>query len=525
MTPLLAQRARSRERAFERLYRRHAGDVYRYSLAVLRNPTDAEDVTQTTFLNAYRAFLRGERPEKPQNWLIAIAHNVCRQRFRQTARRPSEVAFNEDSAEAIPLENEGPSAEDLTRALGHLAFNQRSAIVLRELEGRSYAEIAQTLDISVSAVETLLFRARRALREQLEGSLTCREAERAISRQRDGHLPRNERGALRAHLRECRECASFARSQRAQRSAWKGIAAIPLPSSLASFFGGGGGAALTGATTAGVGAAAKTAAVLGAAALAGGIGYEGVKHHPWQTKQTRAVVAAEQTPVPTRRSTPSVSSVSATPVVARSTTAGFAAAAPSKAKPAKVRASGPAAHPARAKKRPAPKPHPRPRPAKPPAAAPEPQAVAPAAQSEAPAAQPEAKPVKVKTKAEGLGLARSERAAREKTKPDRPAVGLAKSEERSKQKARKKAAARPANQGQGSPSAGQKGNGPTKAVAGSPARSPRTTEPRTTEPRTTEPRTTEPRTTEPPPAEAGNGNGNGNGGGNANGGSANGRDR
>src|ERR671933_269907 len=113
MPPLLAQRPRT-DRAFERLYQRHVGDVYRYALVVLRNPADAEDVTQTTFMNAYRAFQRGERPEKPQNWLITIAHNVCRQRFRQAARRPNEVAFDEELAEAAPLDTEAPSAEDLT---------------------------------------------------------------------------------------------------------------------------------------------------------------------------------------------------------------------------------------------------------------------------------------------------------------------------------------------------------------------------------------------------------------------------
>ena len=71
------------------MYNRHVGDVYRYVHAVLRDPHDAEDVTQTTFMNAYRAFQRGERPEQAKNWLIAIAHNVCRQRFRQLQRRPS----------------------------------------------------------------------------------------------------------------------------------------------------------------------------------------------------------------------------------------------------------------------------------------------------------------------------------------------------------------------------------------------------------------------------------------------------
>src|SRR2546421_1869125 len=271
MTPLLAQRPRP-DRGFERLYRRYVGDVYRYSLAVMRNEADAEDVTQTTFMNALRAFQRGERPEKPQNWLIAIAHNVCRQRFRQSARRPTEVAFEDDIGNQLVEPDDTPSGEDIRRALGHLAFNQRAALVMRELEGRSYAEIAEILDLSPSAVETLIFRARRALREQLESSLSCGEAELAISRQLDGRLPRKEKAALRGHLRECKECAPFARRQRAQRTAIKSLAAIPVPTSLTSLFGGGGGAAL------GTGLALKAAAALTAGALVGGVGYEGVQH-------------------------------------------------------------------------------------------------------------------------------------------------------------------------------------------------------------------------------------------------------
>src|ERR671930_119553 len=113
MAPLLA---RTPERQFERIYRRYAGDVYRYALVVLRNQQDAEDVTQTTFMNAYRAMQNGERPEIPKNWLIAIAHNVCRQRFRQQMRRPTEVGLLEDAAEAAVEEREETySAEDLQR--------------------------------------------------------------------------------------------------------------------------------------------------------------------------------------------------------------------------------------------------------------------------------------------------------------------------------------------------------------------------------------------------------------------------
>ena len=67
---------RDADKAFERLYERHVHDVYRYAAGMLGATADAEDVTQTTFLNAYRAFKQGTRPEKPKPWLITIAHNV-----------------------------------------------------------------------------------------------------------------------------------------------------------------------------------------------------------------------------------------------------------------------------------------------------------------------------------------------------------------------------------------------------------------------------------------------------------------
>ena len=293
VTPLLAQEARA-DRAFERIYKRHIGDVYRYALAVLRNPADAEDVAQTTFLNAYRTFKRGERPRNAQNWLIAIAHNVCRQRFRQSLRRPNEVEYDERIGDVVPEDEPGPTAEDIQRALGYLAFNQRAALVMRELEGRSYAEIAEILETSVSAVETLLFRARRALREQLEGSLTCGEAERAISRQLDRRLPRNEQGALRAHLRECRECERFARSQRAQRTAIKSLAVLPIPSSLTSLFGGG-------AAAGGGGVAVKAAALVAAGTVATGVGYDRANDAPVSESPAAPLAAAPLAAGPAER--------------------------------------------------------------------------------------------------------------------------------------------------------------------------------------------------------------------------------
>lgn len=241
-----ARRQVSPSRAFDALYRKHAADIYRYALALLHRQADAEDAVQTTFLNAYRALEQGERPRNAGTWLRTIALNVCREQQRRAARRPDEVPLDEDPGDLV-LDPETPAIGDVIRALSCLPFNQRAALVMREFEGRSMAEIASSLDVTPSAVETLLFRARRGLREQLGESLSCGQAEEAISAQLDGALPRDRRGPLRAHLRECDACASLARRLRAQRSAVRSLALIPVPASLRLFKFGSGASAGTGA--------------------------------------------------------------------------------------------------------------------------------------------------------------------------------------------------------------------------------------------------------------------------------------
>jgi RNA polymerase sigma factor (sigma-70 family) len=149
---------------FERIYRRHVADVYRFALALLRNPSEAEDVTQTTFLNAYRAFKRGDRPARVNSWLIAIAHNTIRSRRRCWLRRPKEVPFD-DAIHGLSLPDEDQATvREVVEVLGTLPETQRTALAMRELEGRSYPEIADTMGVSVPAVESLIARARRTLR-------------------------------------------------------------------------------------------------------------------------------------------------------------------------------------------------------------------------------------------------------------------------------------------------------------------------------------------------------------------------
>src|SRR5207244_10930820 len=116
----------------EGLYGRYARDVYHYARALLRNPAEAEDVTQTTFMNAYRAMKRGEEPLKPQNWLIRIAHNTARTRYaRQKARAPEVPLEDHIDALAVPEEDK-PDVQGVLEALGELPFNQRAALVMRE---------------------------------------------------------------------------------------------------------------------------------------------------------------------------------------------------------------------------------------------------------------------------------------------------------------------------------------------------------------------------------------------------------
>src|SRR5687768_17718015 len=100
MTPMLAQRQRT-DRAFERIYRQNVRSVYGYAIAMLHSPEDAEDVTQATFLNAFRAFERGERPGSPDNWLISIVHGICDQRARQEAKIEA-VPFDDHAYHAVP---------------------------------------------------------------------------------------------------------------------------------------------------------------------------------------------------------------------------------------------------------------------------------------------------------------------------------------------------------------------------------------------------------------------------------------
>jgi RNA polymerase sigma-70 factor (ECF subfamily) len=136
-------------------------------LRELGNPHDAEDVTQAAFVDAYRAVLRGTRPQSPRAWLLAISENVRRRRFRTAQRRPREDLV-EDADFPLTADLPHEQSRALSDALAALPPEQRRVFVLREVVGLSYVEIAAEVDSTVASVQMLLFRARRSLREQLD---------------------------------------------------------------------------------------------------------------------------------------------------------------------------------------------------------------------------------------------------------------------------------------------------------------------------------------------------------------------
>jgi RNA polymerase sigma-70 factor, ECF subfamily len=148
------------------LYERHGEQIFRYCLYRLGSREDAEDATQSTFLNAFRGLRRGVVPEVESAWLYKIAQNVCLSR-RRSSRRRGRIESPVDLALVAEYAGSPPRATDeligLQDVLETLPENQRRAILLREWRGLSYREIARELDVSQAAVETLIFRARRSL--------------------------------------------------------------------------------------------------------------------------------------------------------------------------------------------------------------------------------------------------------------------------------------------------------------------------------------------------------------------------
>ena len=167
----LVQRARSGDtRAFERLYREHAGRVYGLCLRMTRDPDLAQDCTQETFINAWKALDRFETRSSLGTWLHRIAVNaaLAKRRKASPVTVASEGVEVEDEAVETQWTLETPlEVQEIETAIGDLPEGARDVLVLYAIYGYSHAEAAEMLGVAEGTCKAQLHRARGLLRERL----------------------------------------------------------------------------------------------------------------------------------------------------------------------------------------------------------------------------------------------------------------------------------------------------------------------------------------------------------------------
>lgn len=160
---------------FEKLVTAYEKNVYNIALRMVGDPDDAADMTQETFIKAYRALSGFRGDSKFSSWLYRIASNVCLDFLRSRSRHPqvslSTVDEDDRATFELPDMRQNPEEqlmkklgmEAVRRGLEQLPEQQRQILVLRELGGLSYAELAQTLGLEEGTVKSRIFRARKRL--------------------------------------------------------------------------------------------------------------------------------------------------------------------------------------------------------------------------------------------------------------------------------------------------------------------------------------------------------------------------
>lgn len=169
---------------FERDALQYSPQLYSAALRMTRNPADAEDLVQETFLKAYRAYHTFTEGTNLKAWLYRILTNTYINKYRKEKRRPSEVDLgdvqdlylyrqigSEESASASQSVEErvldGLVESDIKEAVEELPENFRLPVLLADLEGFAYKEIAEILDIPIGTVMSRLHRGRKAMQKRL----------------------------------------------------------------------------------------------------------------------------------------------------------------------------------------------------------------------------------------------------------------------------------------------------------------------------------------------------------------------
>jgi RNA polymerase sigma-70 factor, ECF subfamily len=165
------------DRAFEDLYREHLRDVYSYCYYRIGNHHDAEDLTEQTFLQAYRHFDRAQResdgrPLRP--WLIRIAHNLAANYHRDRSRRPTAALDNVEPPVhphgTVRVAEGRERVRQVIAGLEHLSDDRREVLIMRFSLGMDNREIARALGRTDGATKVLIHRSIKQLQEQMDAA-------------------------------------------------------------------------------------------------------------------------------------------------------------------------------------------------------------------------------------------------------------------------------------------------------------------------------------------------------------------
>ena len=234
----VVEAARGDHQSFTRLYDLFAQRVYNMILRSVRDPGAAEDVAQEVWTKVHRELRTLREPRCFPAWLYRIAAKKCIDASRHRARRPQTAPLIDDvTAVNTSPEDSVIAHEDAARiwaALAGLTPNQHMALYLREVEQRTYREIAYVLRMSETAVGLCIFRARRSLlssydRLQAAPLDACKSTHRVMSLSIDGRATPVQQHALELHIDRCSPCRTEFSAVRTAAHAYAGLALAPLP--------------------------------------------------------------------------------------------------------------------------------------------------------------------------------------------------------------------------------------------------------------------------------------------------------
>jgi len=329
------------EEAFRTIHDRYRVRLFAYARQMLAGSRqDAEDALQDVFVRAYASLRAHDRPIILRAWLYRVAHNRCIDYLRRPRIDPGDLIDVSRTPQADPPD-QSERRDELRRLVSDVARlpeQQRSALLMRELQGLSYEELADAQQVSVAAVKSLLVRARAGLVDAAAArDATCGSVRDELSLACDRGVRAS--GLARGHLRDCADCADYRQELRRVHRRIAGLVPVGPLGMLGHLLGVSGSAtAASGvpATLGGSGAlltATKVALVAAAAAATAGSALE-VTHHAGAVRAapraTKSSVDPGWATLPVSRSVtppPPARTVSTTPLHGATVTASSSAGA------------------------------------------------------------------------------------------------------------------------------------------------------------------------------------------------------